>query len=112
MPAKFLTKLSWRQATHWSSVLLGLSSLVFLAGLVQVVSQDWGGSSSANGDGVLEKTSITERDLAIAEAIRLGQKEYSFTTNFIPGMGRISDTGRYQEEWQKNAEKQNQTPKP
>jgi hypothetical protein len=54
------------------------------------------------------KTSLTERDLAIEEAIRQGKKEYSFETNFIPGMGRISDPDQHLKDWQKSQE---ETPK-
>lgn len=37
------------------------------------------------------KTSLTERDLAIADAIKNNKKEYSYESNFTPGVGRINN---------------------
>lgn len=33
------------------------------------------------------------RDVAIAEALAAGRKTYTFTTNFIPGIGMASSEG-------------------
>lgn len=51
-------------------------------------------------------TSLVERDLAIAEAIRTGQKEYSYTTNFTPGVGRIENPEEYKKAWEEQAKEQ------
>lgn len=92
-------KASWSQV---SSIFLVLSGVIFLSGLVQVVSHRF--SRANDTPDQLYKTSLTERDLAIEEAIRQGKKEYSFETNFIPGMGRISNPDQHLEDWQKSEE--------
>ncbi len=46
------------------------------------------------------KTSLTERDIAITEAVKNGKKEYTFTTRFIPGVGVITDPEAYKKEWE------------
>lgn len=46
------------------------------------------------------KTSLTERDLAIADAQARGVSEYSYTTNFIPGIGTINDPAAYKKAWE------------
>lgn len=92
-------KVSWPQI---SSIFLVLSGVVFLSGLIQVVSHRF--SRADNSVDQRYKTSLTERDLAIEEAIRQGKKEYSFETNFIPGMGRISDPDQHLKDWQKSKE--------
>ena len=38
---------------------------------------------------------IIQRQEAIAEALKTGRKTYSFTTNFIPGIGTVSDPDQY-----------------
>ncbi len=38
-------------------------------------------------------SNLPNRDLAIEEAIAKGQKSYVFTTNFIPGIGVVSQEG-------------------
>ena len=38
---------------------------------------------------------ITERQLAIANALRTGNRTYTYTTNFIPGIGTITDPNQY-----------------
>lgn len=65
--------------------------------------------STASGELGLTSTnaalSLTERKLAIEQAIKEGKKEYSYTTNFIPGLGRVGDPDAYMKEWEKEAKK-------
>ncbi|HUD20809.1 MAG TPA: hypothetical protein VMQ44_01940 [Candidatus Saccharimonadales bacterium] len=44
-------------------------------------------------------STLKERQLAIDDAIKNGQKTYSFTTSFIPGIGYISDPDAYKTQW-------------
>jgi|GEM_PF-6588897 len=53
------------------------------------------------------KTSLTERDIAIAEAVKNGKKEYTFTTRFIPGVGVITDPETYKKEWEQQLQEDN-----
>lgn len=46
----------------------------------------------------LQPGSVTERQLAIDNALKTGQKHYSFTTNFIPGLGTITDPSAYKKD--------------
>jgi hypothetical protein len=46
-------------------------------------------------------TSNTQRDIAIKEALDNGEKTYQFETNFIPGIGAISNPETYKEKLQK-----------
>lgn len=60
--------------------------------------------SGPDNSSPLVQSSLTERDIAIQEALRKGEKEYSYTTNFIPGVGRIGDPDAYLEQLQQQAE--------
>jgi len=55
-------------------------------------------NSRKSGSALAFKTSLTERDLAIDQAIRDGKKTYTFTTHFIPGIGYINDPQAYQQQ--------------
>lgn len=48
---------------------------------------------------------IIERKLAIEEAQRRGDKTYSYSSRFTPGIGVISDPEAYKQEWEKQLEK-------
>lgn len=93
--------------SYWSSVALIISTMVFIAGLTQVFTARRSQKSATSQPWA--KTSLTERDLAIQEAIRQGKKEYSFETNFIPGMGRINNPEQHLEDWQKSEEQKQKT---
>lgn len=90
--------------TQWSSSILTLSVIVFLAGLVQFGVAHARSQVSNSSDLSFTKTSLTERDIAIAEAIKEGKTEYSFTSNFTPGIGRIVNPDKYLEDWKKAQE--------
>ena len=48
--------------------------------------------------------SITERRLSIDSAVRKGNSIYGFSTNFIPGIGTITDPQAFIRDWeQQNA---------
>jgi len=47
------------------------------------------------------ETSNTQRNLAIEEALKSGEKTYQFETNFIPGIGTISNPEAYKEKLEK-----------
>ncbi len=49
---------------------------------------------------------IMDRKLAIQQALKEGKKEYSFTTNYIPGIGQINDPQAYLNQQEENAKKQ------
>lgn len=49
---------------------------------------------------VADASLLTERQLAIAQAIKEGRKTYSFSSNFTPGIGRVSDPAVYSQSWQ------------
>jgi hypothetical protein len=66
------------------------AALVFAAGLFSYASPP--PSTELPGD--VSPTSI-ERVLAIEQARRAGQKTYSYTTSFFPGLGQISDAEAY-----------------
>ncbi len=42
--------------------------------------------------------SITERRLAITNAVKNGSSDYNFAMNFIPGIGMIVNPGKYRDE--------------
>lgn len=49
---------------------------------------------------------LPQRELAIEQARQNGQTTYSFTTNFIPGVGTIGDPEGYQKQLEANFENQ------
>lgn len=78
---------------------LVLGSLVFVLGLLSYL--DVPEQTASN---LPVKSSLTERDVAIADAIEKGQKEYTYTTRFIPGIGMISDPNIFKENWERQAQ--------
>lgn len=54
----------------------------------------------------LQKTSLTERDAAILNALKNNRKDYHFTTSFIPGIGIINDPQSYLKQWEDSAASQ------
>jgi hypothetical protein len=68
---------------------IALSFLFFVAGII-----DRFGPSESALPGDVAPTSV-ERALAISRARERGEKTYSFTTNFIPGVGQIADAESY-----------------
>lgn len=83
---------------NFSYLILLIGIAVFLFGIINFFH-----SKSVKQDIVI-KTSLTERDIAIADAIKNGKKEYSYETSFTPGVGRIINPDAYKDQWQKNAE--------
>lgn len=77
-----------------------LGTLIFLGGLADYLAKDNGPAAR------LFHTSLTTRDLAMSEAIQAGRKEYSFTTNFIPGIGDIGNPEAYKKDWEARAKAQ------
>jgi len=58
---------------------------------------------SKNQSAPLDKTSLTERDMAIQNALSSNTQTYSFDTKFIPGIGYIDNPQQYLKDWeQKN----------
>jgi len=74
-------------------LLVGL--LILLAGLANYISSN-GSRNSAVWAG---RVSVIERSLALERARSLGEREYTFTTNFIPGIGVINDPGIFLQGW-------------
>ena len=48
-------------------------------------------------------SSNTQRNIAIQEALKNGQKTYQYTTNFIPGIGNITDPEAYKKQFENQA---------
>ncbi len=51
---------------------------------------------------IANATLLTERQLAVTEAIKKGEKTYTFTSNYTPGLGRINDPAAYERTWIEN----------
>ncbi|HSX42393.1 MAG TPA: hypothetical protein VLE93_03545 [Candidatus Saccharimonadales bacterium] len=49
---------------------------------------------------VLDTSTLTERRLAIASALKNGQKSYTYNSNYIPGIGHVADSTNYLKSWQ------------
>jgi len=87
----------------------GLPELIFFVGSILALSGGFSYLSSKNETASQASTgnispSVIERKLSIEEAQRSGQKTYQFKTNFIPGIGIITDPQAYQDQWQKSME--------
>lgn len=89
--------IDWERYSAWFLV-LGL--LIFSLGIFSYF------STGSNNNMSRKQTSITERDVAMAEARSNGQKEYSFTTGFIPGIGIITDPEAYKKTWEESSKKE------
>jgi|GEM_PF-5970435 len=76
------------------NIVLIVGILAFIAG---VISKIEGVAVERN---VPEATAsvLRERNLAIEEARKAGRKDYGFSTNFIPGIGRIADPEAYKQQ--------------
>lgn len=77
-----------------SAGLLLVGVLVFLLGLYDFFVP----SDKKNSSAVLTKTSQTERDAAIFRA-RQTDGTYSFSTNFLPGIGEVDSPERIKEDF-------------
>jgi len=78
-----------------------LGAIVFVLGLVSYFT-----NNSIEFASTVKQTSVTQRDVAIAEAKKNGKKEYTFTTNFIPGIGIINDPAAYKKAWEDQNKKE------
>lgn len=85
--------------TRFSSIAPAIGAIILTIGAVQYFSVRKPVASSGEVSPM-----IIERKLAIEEAERKGEKTYSYTTRFIPGIGVISDPEAYKEDWQKQLE--------
>lgn len=54
---------------------------------------------------VADASLLTERQLAIVQAQKQGKNTYTFSSNFTPGIGRVSDPASYSQSWQINIQK-------
>lgn len=71
--------------------------LIFLIGIVSFIKQP-----KENNLSILKPPSnLIERNIAISKAMHNGQSEYSFITNFTPGIGKINKPEEYKANWQK-----------
>lgn len=86
-----MTKSSRSQSIDWPTTVFSLGIIVLF----------WGAFNyffpSASDDKSIE-TSNTQRNLAIEEALKNGDKTYQFETNFIPGIGTIGNPDAYTKE--------------
>lgn len=73
--------------------------IIFVMGAVRFAQAH---QSAKTSDNTIVSSS-TERDIAIQEAIKQGKKDYSYTTNFIPGVGYISDPAAYEKSFEDQA---------
>ncbi|MEX1052075.1 MAG: hypothetical protein WEC83_01670 [Patescibacteria group bacterium] len=53
-------------------------------------------------------SSNTQRNLAIQEALKNGQTTYQFESNFIPGIGNITNPDAYKKQFEENSEEQSE----
>lgn len=86
---------------RFSAVAPAIGAIVLIVGAVQYLSSRT--TVASNGE---VSPMIIERKLAIEEAERKGEKTYSYTTRFIPGIGMINDPEAFKEDWQKQLEQQ------
>jgi hypothetical protein len=72
--------------------------IIFVVGLISYFNTN----NTKQNYQINSPTGLTERDLAISNAIKNGQKTYSYTTNYIPGIGRITNPEQYKAQWQES----------
>lgn len=81
-----------------ATAVLALGAVISIFGVINRV-------SSTREKNAFFKTSSTERDLAIANAKKTGETNYSYQSSFTPGLGTITDPASYQKQWEDNAKK-------
>ncbi|MEX1123832.1 MAG: hypothetical protein WEC81_01545 [Patescibacteria group bacterium] len=75
--------------------IFALGALIALLGGFNFASAHF---SSDQSEVTLPVSSNTQRNLAIQEALKNGQTTYQYTTNFIPGIGNITDPEAYKKQ--------------
>lgn len=94
-----------------------LATLNSLANLAVVIGLALGGTglynhyhhvaaTPSNTTDIAATAALPEEQLAIENAIKNGQRDFSFTTGFIPGIGYISDPAAYQKSVQEQLQQQ------
>ncbi|OGD61514.1 hypothetical protein A3A71_02720 [Candidatus Berkelbacteria bacterium RIFCSPLOWO2_01_FULL_50_28] len=76
-----------------SSAILLIGALIFISGLATRV----GSQPIPQRSRTL--SSLTARNEAIRNAASKGQRSYAFKTNFIPGIGFLTDPQAYKDSW-------------
>jgi hypothetical protein len=74
--------------------------------LVVAASNYFSNKQSSDQSSAFSTAGLTERELAVKTAKEQGQKEYSYETGFIPGIGRIGDPEAYKNDWERQAKEQ------
>lgn len=90
----------------YSAVIDAVSNVVVIVGLIIVVVAFYHRTAVAKTmipENRSDFSVLKERQFAIEKARKKGEKEYSFTTSFIPGIGYISNPRQYLEDWQKKS---------
>lgn len=65
--------------------------------------------SSEKTDVPLPVSSNTQRNLAIQEALKTGQKTYQYESGFIPGVGNIPNSEEYKKQFEERVKNDIQT---
>lgn len=73
-------------------------TLIFSLGLIILIWGIFNHFFPSSDDQKRIETSNTQRNLAIEEALKRGEKTYQFETNFIPGIGVVNDPEAYREQ--------------
>ena len=83
-------------AQRVSAVILVIGTLLFFTGLFHRANTENQTTFSSGFTGALEA-----RNFAIRNALKNNSNDYSFTTNFIPGIGIIGNPQSYLDKWEK-----------
>lgn len=78
-----------------------LQAGIFLIGLLIFLMAGFNYFGASPASNTFQKTSLTERDVAIKEAIQNGRNTYTYTSRFIPGIGLVDDPEAYKSQWEK-----------
>lgn len=71
------------------NVLIVIGTLLILVGTIEYIQSKKPAHIVTKQSLVENAANLAERKIAVENAIKNGQKTYSYTTNFIPGIGRI-----------------------
>ncbi len=91
-----------KSRSNLPEAVFALGALIALLGGFNFASAHF--SSSETGV-PLPISSNTQRNIAIQEALKNGQTTYQFESNFIPGIGNITDPDAYKKQFEEDAPK-------
>ena len=87
------------------NLLLLVGGLVVLVGLIDFSQSRH--SQLTPTQILIDSSTLTERKLAIEQALASGSKTYTYTSNFTPGLGRVTNPAATEQQWLQTVQAQN-----